>query len=399
MTGLDGRNHPDGCTESATCSIVPLDGVRDIDIIQVPLNHGIDDDDHGGDGGESVSDISPIEEFIIIGAGTSSCIPNIACLVPHGPCKDQPTCMVCLDAAGRFKRTSQYTMAHGGPPDNASSRNLRTNPSAIIRYRRQRTRGRREAGREEDLGSILIDCGKSFYGNALKNILRAGVTKLEAVLLTHGHADAILGLDDLRHWSGQHPTIQPYVDVYCDQDTYKVIKSTFPYIVDPRQATGGGEVSSIRFHTFCPGDTIKIGPLHIETMRVCHGHHSDGSDYYAVGYRVGGLLYLSDLSGIPEETRAKLADHPPPAVLVADCLFEERPYKSHHSWAQSRELVEWLKPMVTILVGMAHSIDYYDFQRRLLAKSQNPSDGAIGKLPFVPGAVYVGFDGLTLRFK
>ena len=60
---------------------------------------------------------------------------------------------------------------------------------------------------------------------------------LDALILTHGHADAINGLDDLRPWT-LHDSIQDYIPIYLTNDTLDSIKTLFPYLVDSKQASG-----------------------------------------------------------------------------------------------------------------------------------------------------------------
>lgn len=330
-----------------------------------------------------------IKEIMIVGAGTSTSIPHVACLVGGGS-KD---CLVCLDAAGRLERSVEYQRENGGPPPGLSSRNGRSNPSALIRYG--------PLANDSSLKSILIDCGKSFYANH-QRLLECGTRRLDAVLLTHGHADAILGLDDLRHWAGTRSHIQPYVDIYCDDDTMTIIRGVFPYLVDTTKATGGGEVSSLCFHTFVSGSIITIGELEIQSIKVQHGIYSDGRPYYANGFIIEGLAYLSDVSHIPKASADILGKlwHRP-HLLVTDCLLPDRSYTSHYGWPQARELIKQLAPRMTILVGMSHHIDYYRFQRLLdLEDGVKPSeDGVIDQLRYRLGGVYVGFDGLLLKFN
>ena len=61
--------------------------------------------------------------------------------------------------------------------------------------------------------------------------------RIDALILTHPHADAINGLDDLRAWT-LNQKIQEHIPVYLTSNTMEAIKMTFPYIVDNRQATG-----------------------------------------------------------------------------------------------------------------------------------------------------------------
>ncbi|PJF19487.1 hypothetical protein PSACC_00214 [Paramicrosporidium saccamoebae] len=348
--------------------IRPMEGIPDIDIVDIPT-----------------STMGVVEELLLVGAGTSSSVPSVACLAMDS----DAACKVCLDAAGRLERSAEYTRKHGGPPAHltGATRNRRTNPSAVLRYRHS----------DGTLHSILIDCGKTFYTNT-ERMLRAGVRVLDGVLLTHGHADAILGLDDLRHWAGHFPSIQETVNVYCDADTFEVVKKAFPYLVDRRLATGGGEVPALMFHTIESGVLATIGELEVMPVRLLHGCHSDGKDYFANGFRVGGLSYFSDISGVPKESQ-QLVMGSPTEVLIVDCLLENKSYLSHYCWPQTEPFIKELDPKTSVLVGMSHRIDYYGFQHRLdKERGIEITDGVIGKLKYIPGRVLVGFDGMLLRF-
>lgn len=335
-------------------------------------------------------DMGPIEEILFVGSGTSACVPMLSCISMGAP----PHCKVCLDAVGRHPRTPAYNKRHGGPPTGLPSRNFRTNPSVAIRYRHS----------DGTLHAILIDCGKTFYHNAVKHLFRAGIRELDGVLITHGHADAIFGLDDLRHWAGHHGAIQAHVDVHCDGDTFESIRTTFPYLVDPTKATGGGEVSLLKFHQFAHGReaTIRIGELEIRPVPLLHGSHSDGRDYFASGFIINGFYYFSDISGIPPMTQQALDELGTPKVLVVDCLHHQGAYKSHWCWPQTHEFIKQSTPNLSIVVGMSHGIDYYAFQRQLDADrgiTDHDEDGIISKVKYHNRRVLVGFDGMLLKFN
>lgn len=146
-----------------------------------------------------------IEEIIFLGTGCSSSTPLISCLMA-----DRPTCKVCTSA-----------MSNG-------SKNRRNNPSALIRFRH---------GNKGRLRNVLIDCGKTFYSSAVQYLVRDKIGPLDGVVLTHGHADAIFGLDDLRHFTG-HDSLQSHVDIWLDQQTMDVVARSFPYLVDSSNVTG-----------------------------------------------------------------------------------------------------------------------------------------------------------------
>lgn len=163
-------------------------------------------------------------EFVFLGTGTSSCVPNISCLT-----EDDPTCAVCIDAL-------KYTTQPSGKL--LQSRNRRRNTSGIVRFSHPDGRIR----------NLLIDCGKTFYESAVEWCADNNIRQIDGVLLTHGHADAMLGLDDLRNWTlgdGADP-VQSIVNVYLCPDTFSVVKRTFPYIVDTSNATS--DLPNVAFH-------------------------------------------------------------------------------------------------------------------------------------------------------
>lgn len=153
-----------------------------------------------------------------------------------------------------------------------------------------------EPERPETRSTILIDCGKSFYESALRFFPRYGLRKIDAVLLTHAHADAILGLDDLRSWT-MGACIQPYVDIYLTEECLQTVQQTFPYLVDTLRATGGGDVGALRWHiidahsSFCAGSQNVL----VEPLRVEHGFvPPDRRPFECLGFRIDTLSYISD---------------------------------------------------------------------------------------------------------
>lgn len=378
---------------------------------------------------------SMIEQVIMMGTGNSTGVPNLSCLMDI---EGGLQCKVCLDSMNLLPRTAEYNAINGGPPaiTTLKNRNNRNNPSSLIRYRHP----------DSTLHAILIDCGKHFYSSCKEILIPSGVTRLDAVLITHGHADAILGLDDLRHWTGHSPLVQNGLDVYCDKDTFNTIMTTFPYLVNPEQATGGGLVGSLRFKIFDAWKEFKILDfLPITPIPLPHGKHMISGDiYYSNGFSIGyhhcnndklkmygGLLYFSDLHCLEEDVkrgvRSVFESIKEPLLLVVDCTLEEGSYSSHWCWPQTSQFIQKIKPFSTILIGMSHTIDYYSFQRNVDCFSgcvgvdttngfcdtirngccdttdgcdttrNGCCDGTISKMKHRNGRIYVGFDGLLMK--
>lgn len=66
---------------------------------------------------------------------------------------------------------------------------------------------------------------------------RYGIRELDAVILTHGHADACYGMDALRQWT-LGGAVQKHIDIFLSSETMDTIATTFPFLVDARNATG-----------------------------------------------------------------------------------------------------------------------------------------------------------------
>ena len=206
-----------------------------------------------------------LEDVIFLGTGTSSQVPAIHCVT-----ESDSLCATCTEAM------------------NPGSKNRRLCTSLIAVGS--------EPGHPETRSAILIDCGKSFYEAALRFFPRHGLRSIGAVLLTHAHADAMLGLDDLRSWT-MGGCIQPFVDVYLTEECLQTVQQTFPYLVDTSRATGGGDVGALRWHVINAHEPFFAGPQNVlvQPLRVEHGFMPpDRHPFECLGFRIDTMSYVSD---------------------------------------------------------------------------------------------------------
>ncbi|KAK4046099.1 hypothetical protein OIV83_006352 [Microbotryomycetes sp. JL201] len=223
-------------------------------------------------------------EMIFLGTGTSATVPSIQCLTD--PKRGCWCCRSTLD-----------------PTNLNAKRNVRKNTSAVLRIP---SKGNDAVQRRK---TLLIDCGKSFLSSALEHWPKHGLREIDALLITHAHADAMLGLDDLRGWT-LHGTIQKSVPIYCTQDTYDEIAKCFPYLTDSMKATGGGDVPAFEWRIFDGNQPFDILGVHVVPLPVHHGKifSRNGEPYYCMGYLFDRqIAYLSDVSLIPEDVWDVLA--------------------------------------------------------------------------------------------
>ncbi|KAI9145282.1 beta-lactamase-like protein [Paraphysoderma sedebokerense] len=268
-----------------------------------------------------------LKEIIFLGTGTSSGVPTVKCLVQNPPiCKVCPTVLT-----------------------DSNSKNRRRNTSLLIRIVRKKA--------PNDVRNIIIDVGKTFYDGSIKWFVEHGITKIDAVILSHGHADAILGLDDLRPWTIAGYNRYHRIPIFLHRDTFKTVSEMFPYIVATEKATGGGDVPQLQFEIFDDDVTmINVAGLEVIPLKVQHGQFSNGEPYYCNGFRFGNISYLSDVSYIPESAWESIRGS---ELIIMDAL-RSSPHISHFSIPEAlHQLVLFdPKPRLSLLVGFTHQLDH-----------------------------------------
>jgi phosphoribosyl 1,2-cyclic phosphate phosphodiesterase len=250
-------------------------------------------------------------QLIMLGVGSSAGTPVIGC-----------SCDTCLSTDRRNKRTrcSSTIILPGGE-------------------------------------TILIDTGPDLRQQAL----RENLNRVDAVLYTHTHADHLHGIDDLRAFCQIQ---RQQIPLYGSHDTILHIANKFPYVLREPSNFWDLPVLAVRpvsgpFELF--GATITPIP-------VKHGN----SDI--LGYRIGNIAYLTDVSAIPDSSLALLQGL---KVLMLDCLrFTMHP--THINLEQSLEYASLIQANQTYLIHMTHEIEFEAVSQRL------------------PSSVRLGYDGLRV---
>ena len=190
---------------------------------------------------------------------------------------------------------------------------------------------------EHDRQTVLVDTSSDFRQQAL----RCGLKRLDAVLITHCHADHIFGLDDIRPLNFRYGSL----GVYANERAWVDIRRIFKYIFEPSHFGGG--LPQVIPHTVVPGAPFSLGKdLCVTPLEVTHGRLP------VIAYRFNDFAYLTDLSEIPPETMNELRNLD---VLVLDCLrFTDHP--THLNVRRALAYVAELKPRRTFLTHIAHDI-------------------------------------------
>lgn len=180
--------------------------------------------------------------------------------------------------------------------------------------------------------SIAIDAGPEFRLQAL----RARITRLDALLLTHAHADHVGGLDDVR------PLTRDIVlPVYGNEATLAETRERFGYIFRETQAGGGKPRVDLRA---VDGAAVSVGELEILPIPVFHGAIP------ILGWRTGDFAYITDCSALPETSVALLKGV---KTLVINGLRRE-PHSTHFSLGQAIDAARRVGARRTYLTHMNH---------------------------------------------
>ncbi|ABF41631.1 beta-lactamase-like protein [Candidatus Koribacter versatilis Ellin345] len=247
----------------------------------------------------------------VLGSGTSMGVPTIGC-----------DCAVCSSS---------------DPHD----RRLR--PSVMVQY---------------DGKLVLIDTTPDFREQAL----REGIKKIDAIVYTHGHADHILGLDDVRPLSFPRITGGARVPLYANEKTERVLKHVFKYIFDDDYKFGSiAQVEMHRVHH----EAIELFGAKFIPVPVIHGE----TEIY--GYRFGSAAYLTDFSSIPDASMEMLRGLD---ILFLDAL-RHKPHPTHSTLDNSVSIAEKLKAKHTYFTHISHDLPHEETNRQLPAGIQLAHDG------------------------
>ncbi len=254
------------------------------------------------------------------GTGTSMGVPTLGC-----------GCAVCTDA--RLP----------------GSRNRRTRPSVLIAY----------GGH-----NVLIDTGPDFHAQATREAL----TRVDAVLYTHGHADHVLGMDDLRPLSFGKGGDLP---LYADAETAEVLERVFEYTF--RKVDRYPTSARVALHRLPEdlGTGVDLFGVPFVRVPVTHGRNT------IAGYRFGSAAYLTDLNDIPEASLPLLGNLD---ILILDALRRE-PHPSHAHVEKSIQLVQTIKPKRAFFTHISHDLDH---------EATNAA---------LPPGIQLAYDGQQLSFE
>lgn len=191
---------------------------------------------------------------------------------------------------------------------------------------------------EVDGVSILIDAGPDLR----QQLLRCGVTRLDALLLTHEHKDHTGGIDDVRPINFLMKTP---LNIYGQPRVMKAIRNDYSYAFAAEQYPG---VPQLVLNPLQP-EPFEVKGVEVIPVKVRH------MTLPIFGYRIRNFGYITDASFISETEKKKLLGV---KVLVINALRREQHY-SHFNLEQALAIIEEIKPERAYLTHVSHRLGKY----------------------------------------
>jgi phosphoribosyl 1,2-cyclic phosphate phosphodiesterase len=196
---------------------------------------------------------------------------------------------------------------------------------------------------------LLVDISTDFRQQAL----RARLDRVDALLITHCHADHVFGLDDIRPINFRHGP----VDTYASESTWRQLRQVFAYIFE-RKHVGGG-LPQLNVHVI--DGEFEVCGLSVTPFPVVHGKGEVTGYRFSDGRRA--FAFVTDCNEIPTASLERLRGLD---LLILDAL-RFKPHPTHLHLAQSLAYIAEVQPRRALLTHMSHDIKHADATRHLPA--------------------------------
>lgn len=219
---------------------------------------------------------------------------------------------------------------------------------------------------------IIIDAGPDFR----YQMLRAGVSRIDALLLTHEHKDHTGGIDDTRAFNFVDYPVIHRMQLYGLESTLEAVKRDYYYAFVESKYRG---VPEIDLHVVERGSTFTVSDENknksVEAVSII-GFHAP--QFEVTGYRFGDVAYITDFKSIEPSEIKKIKGV---KVLVVNALRWEDHY-THFSVDEALALIREVAPERAYLTHLSHDIGLYEAANARL-----------------PEGVELAYDGLEIEIQ
>ncbi|RYC31760.1 MBL fold metallo-hydrolase [Lichenibacterium minor] len=214
---------------------------------------------------------------------------------------------------------------------------------------------------------VLVDMSPDLR----RQLLASGIRSLDAIVLTHPHADHVHGIDDVR------PLVlgaKKRIAVYMDDATSSDVTQKFGYVF--RTPPGSSYPPLLDEHRIVAGEAQSFagagGTIPITPFRLEHG------EIDALGLRIGDVAYTPDLNRIPPDSEPFLEGLD---LWIVDAL-RYKPHPSHFSLDEALAAIARFRPKRAVLTNLHNDLDYATLRAALPDGIVPAYDGMA--LPFAP---------------
>jgi phosphoribosyl 1,2-cyclic phosphate phosphodiesterase len=224
---------------------------------------------------------------------------------------------------------------------------------------------RRRGGEPEQETTVLVDTSPDL----VRQTSSAGARRLDAVLMTHDHADQSHGIDDIRAFALRQ---RARIPVWMDAHTSNTMQRRFDYVF---VSQGGYPAIATPHDLPAYGSPWEVngpsGAIPVNTFDQAHG------EIRSVGYRFGNVAYSSDVEDLPPDSFEALRDLD---IWIVDAL-RYTPHVSHSHLAKTLDWIAQLRPRRAILTNLHIDMDYETLRRELPDGVEPAYDGMVLESP------------------